>query len=134
MDVVTAIDLSRATVRRIRMNMCWSLLYNIIAVPIAAGALITVGVKLAPWMAAAAMSLSDVTVVTSSLFLKLYVIMVVCGWNMAQWISFSDIKSLGCLNWTFHQPCLLIDSLSGMKGETWMQLKDTVCVLLYVML
>jgi Cu+-exporting ATPase len=71
MDVVTAIDLSRATVRRIRMNMAWSLLYNVIAVPIAAGSLITVGVKLAPWMAAAAMSLSDLTVVTSSLFLKL---------------------------------------------------------------
>jgi Cu+-exporting ATPase len=72
MDVVTAIDLSWATVRRIQMNMAWSLLYNVIAVPIAAGSLITVGVKLAPWMAAAAMSLSDLTVVTSSLFLKLY--------------------------------------------------------------
>jgi Cu+-exporting ATPase len=72
MDVVTAIDLSRATVQRIRMNMTWSFLYNVIAVPIAAGAFITLGLKLAPWMAAAAMSLSDLTVVTSSLFLKFY--------------------------------------------------------------
>jgi Cu+-exporting ATPase len=72
MDVVTAIDLSRSTVRRIKLNFGWAVIYNFIGIPLAAGALITVGVKLSPWMAAGAMALSSVTVVTSSLFLKFY--------------------------------------------------------------
>lgn len=87
MDVVTAIDLSRATVRRIHLNMCWSFLYNIVAVPIAAGSLITVGVKLAPWMAAALMALSDVSVVTSSLFLKWFVLFSDVWQHVANWVS-----------------------------------------------
>jgi Cu+-exporting ATPase len=72
MDVVTAIDLSRSTVRRIKLNFGWAVVYNFIGIPLAAGALITVGVKLAPWMAAGAMAMSSVTVVTSSLLLKFY--------------------------------------------------------------
>eukprot|EP00118_Oscarella_pearsei_P028212 m.1691 g.1691 ORF g.1691 m.1691 type:complete len:1191 (+) comp7721_c0_seq2:32-3604(+) len=75
-DVVTAIDLSKATVRRIHINFFWAIIYNIIAIPVAAGVLLPAPTDprlvLKPWMASVAMAISSVTVVMSSLFLKLY--------------------------------------------------------------
>jgi Cu+-exporting ATPase len=69
-DVVTAIKLSQRTVRKIRMNFVWAVLYNTIGIPIAAGVLSPLGVSIKPWMAAAAMALSSVTVVCNSLLLR----------------------------------------------------------------
>lgn len=63
-DVVTAIELSRATIRRIRWNFVWALGYNSLGIPIAALGL------LRPELAGAAMALSSVSVVTSSLLLR----------------------------------------------------------------
>ena len=69
--VAQAIGLSKATVRIIRQNFFWAFFYNIIAIPIAAGALYpATGFLLSPMIAGAAMAMSSVTVVTNSLRLK----------------------------------------------------------------
>ena len=69
-DVVSAICLSKSTIRRIRINLFFALIYNSITLPIAAGVFQPIHITIQPWMAAAAMAMSSVSVVTSSLFLK----------------------------------------------------------------
>lgn len=72
-DVITAIDLSRKTFNRIRLNYVFAMAYNVIAIPIAAGVFFpSLGVKLPPWAAGACMALSSVSVVCSSLLLRRY--------------------------------------------------------------
>jgi len=72
-DVITAIDLSRKTLFRIRMNYVWALGYNIIGIPIAAGVLFPfTRFRLPPWLAGAAMASSSVSVVCCSLLLRYY--------------------------------------------------------------
>jgi Cu+-exporting ATPase len=69
--VAGALDLARRTMRVIRQNLFWAFAYNIIGIPIAAGALYPfTGWLLSPVLASAAMALSSVTVVTNSLRLK----------------------------------------------------------------
>ena len=69
--LVTAIALSRATMRNIRQNLFWAFAYNVVLIPVAMGALYPfTGVLLDPILAAAAMALSSVTVVSNSLRLR----------------------------------------------------------------
>lgn len=72
-DVCTALHLSRVIFRRIRLNFVWSLLYNCLSIPLAAGVFYPVlHARLPPTAAALAMALSSVSVVVSSLSLRLY--------------------------------------------------------------
>lgn len=72
-DVVTAIRLSRATLRNIHENLFWAFIYNIIGIPLAAGVWIQLfGWTLNPMFGAAAMSLSSFCVVTNALRLNLF--------------------------------------------------------------
>jgi Cu+-exporting ATPase len=69
--VVTAIALSKATIRSVKQNLFWAIVYNVIGIPIAAGLLYPFfGILLSPILASAAMSLSSVSVVANSLRLR----------------------------------------------------------------
>jgi Cu+-exporting ATPase len=71
MDVPTAIDLSKRTIRNIKQNLFWAFGYNTLGIPIAAGVLYLLGGPLLnPIFAAAAMSMSSVSVLTNALRLK----------------------------------------------------------------
>jgi Cu+-exporting ATPase len=70
-DVVTGIQLSRKTMRKVKENLGWAFVYNIALIPVAAGLLYAVtGVLLNPILAAVAMALSSVSVTTNSLTLR----------------------------------------------------------------
>lgn len=68
--VVKALDISKKTFNRIKLNLFWALIYNLIGVPIAAGVFVGIGLQLSPEFAALAMAFSSVSVVTSSLLLN----------------------------------------------------------------
>ena len=72
-EVVTALDLSRVIFRRIQLNFVFSLVYNCLGIPVAAGVFYPLlQVRLPPTLAAVAMALSSLSVVSSSLALRLY--------------------------------------------------------------
>lgn len=68
--VVRALSISQKTFNRIKLNLFWALIYNVIGIPIAAGVFVGVGLTLSPEFAALAMAFSSVSVVTSSLLLN----------------------------------------------------------------
>jgi Cu+-exporting ATPase len=69
--VVTAVELSRASLRVVKQNLAWAFGYNVVLIPVAAGLLVPLlGISLSPMLAGAAMAFSSVSVVTNSLRLK----------------------------------------------------------------
>jgi Cu+-exporting ATPase len=74
MDVPKALELSKATVRKIKQNLLWAFVYNVALIPIAAGILVPFlgpGIyEVLPLLAGAAMAISSVTVVSNSLLLR----------------------------------------------------------------
>ena len=72
-DVVTAMDLSRYTMRKIKQNLFWAFFYNSVGIPLAAGAFYPItGWLLSPIIAGAAMAFSSVSVLSNSLLMKRY--------------------------------------------------------------
>lgn len=72
-DIVNFLNLSRATIRNIKMNLFWAFFYNCVGIPLAAGVFyLPFHLKLSPMFGAAAMSMSSVCVVTNALRLRLF--------------------------------------------------------------
>lgn len=86
MDAASAVSLSRAVMRNIKQNLFWALFYNAICIPVAAGAFAWAGFSLNPMIAAAAMSVSSVCVVTNALRLR--------GWK-PQRVSATPVGAAG---------------------------------------
>ena len=73
LDAVTAVQLSKATIKNIKQNLFWAFIYNTIGIPLAAGVFYSLlNWKLNPMFAGAAMSLSSVSVVSNALRLKFF--------------------------------------------------------------
>jgi Cu2+-exporting ATPase len=119
--VVQAIRLSRQTVRIIRQNLFWALIYNSICIPLAAGVLAPVGIVLNPMIASVAMSFSSVSVVLNSLRLKKpdtykagskYIIHHKRRKNMAEQKIILDVQGMMCHKCVAH----VKKALEGVKG------------------
>ena len=120
-SVVQAIRLSRETVRVIRQNLFWALIYNSICIPLAAGVLAPIGMILNPMIASVAMSFSSVSVVLNSLRLKnpvkyksgvKYQIHKKRRKNMTEQIIVLDVQGMMCQKCVAH----VKKALEGVKG------------------
>ncbi|KRO26861.1 copper-translocating P-type ATPase [Lactiplantibacillus fabifermentans] len=69
-DVVRALELSRKTFNRIKLNLFWAFIYNTLGIPVAAGLFFGIGLSLSPELAGLGMALSSLSVVASSLLLN----------------------------------------------------------------
>ncbi|KAJ4261530.1 Cu(2+)-transporting P-type ATPase [Fusarium torreyae] len=91
MDIPRALDLTRCIFRRIKLNLAWACMYNVIGLPIAMGFFLPIGFHMHPMMAGFAMACSSVSVVVSSIFLKF--------WKRPRWMDEAAAEPRGGLRW-----------------------------------
>ncbi|KAI1059020.1 hypothetical protein LB507_003569 [Fusarium sp. FIESC RH6] len=91
MDIPSALDLTRCIFRRIKLNLAWACIYNVVGLPIAMGFFLPIGFHMHPMMAGFAMACSSVSVVVSSLLLKL--------WKRPRWMDEAAAEQRGGLQW-----------------------------------
>lgn len=91
MSIPAALHLTRTIFRRIKLNLAWACVYNLIGLPIAMGFFLPLGFHMHPMMAGFAMACSSVSVVVSSLLLKL--------WKRPQWMDEAAAEQKGGLRW-----------------------------------
>lgn len=91
MDIPATVHLTRYIFQRIKLNIIWACLYNVIGLPVAMGFFLPFGLHMHPMLAGFAMACSSVSVVVSSLLLKL--------WRRPQWMDDSALAEHGGLRW-----------------------------------
>ncbi|KAK5992882.1 Copper-transporting ATPase ccc2 [Cladobotryum mycophilum] len=91
MSIPAAIHLTRHIFRRIKLNLAWACIYNLVGLPIAMGFFLPFGLHMHPMMAGLAMACSSVSVVMSSLLLKM--------WKRPQWMEDEAAQRTGGLRW-----------------------------------
>ncbi len=110
--VITAITLSRATMRNIKENLAGAFVYNILGIPVAAGVLYPFfGVLLSPMIAAAAMALSSISVVANANRLR----------------SYKPANPVAPITQSTHEPKVEINTYEKRKEDTMADVKDPVC-------
>ena len=113
MGIVTAIQLSRATMRNIRQNLVWAFGYNVIGIPLAAGALYPIlGLRLSPMIAAAAMALSSLSVVSNANRLRGFRVRLVSAGGVAEPAA-EPVVEIGSSS-----PVKATDPVRGMEGPS----------------
>ncbi|KAK2606408.1 Cu(2+)-transporting P-type ATPase [Conoideocrella luteorostrata] len=91
MSIPAALHLTRTIFRRIKLNLAWACVYNIVGLPVAMGFFLPLGFNMHPMMAGFAMACSSVSVVVSSLLLKF--------WKRPRWMDEAEAERSGGLRW-----------------------------------
>ncbi|KAG5984896.1 hypothetical protein E4U55_002651 [Claviceps digitariae] len=91
MSIPAALNLTRTIFRRIKLNLAWACVYNIVGLPVAMGFFLPFGLHMHPMMAGFAMACSSVSVVVSSLLLKF--------WKRPRWMDEAEAEHKGGLRW-----------------------------------
>ncbi|KAG5929487.1 hypothetical protein E4U42_005752 [Claviceps africana] len=91
MSIPAALNLTRTIFRRIKLNLAWACVYNLVGLPVAMGFFLPFGLHMHPMMAGFAMACSSVSVVVSSLLLKF--------WKRPRWMDEAEAERKGGLRW-----------------------------------
>ena len=91
MGIPAALHLTRTIFRRIKLNLAWACMYNLVGLPVAMGFFLPLGFHMHPMMAGFAMACSSVSVVVSSLLLKF--------WKRPRWMDEAEAEPRGGLRW-----------------------------------
>ncbi|OAA81746.1 copper-transporting ATPase 2 [Akanthomyces lecanii RCEF 1005] len=113
-SIPAALALTRAIFRRIKMNLGWACLYNLVGLPVAMGFFLPLGFHMHPMMAGFAMACSSVSVVVSSLLLKF--------WKRPRWMDEAAAERTGGLRWHAGRGIVgwvreMLGSRAGGKGD-----------------